>query len=703
MTSPPANVAQRRFNRHHPCPICGGHSDMPSGQGVRCWGYIAAGGDYVRCMREELAGPIPQGPDGAFPHKLGGLCMCGVEHAPGPVPVPRVHQNGKAVNIFEYQTAIYEYEDVYGNLWEKGRFEPPGQRKQFLWRTKGASRWTGGAKMDEMLLYGRESLAYGDDELVYLVEGEKTCRSLLDRGAVAVCLAGGAENRNLGPCLEALHDRRVVLWRDNDRAGDAYMRYIAEQLEGHVRELQYVFWEASPEKGDAFDYFAGGGTDAGLEAMLRTDLPPLLERSPDVVVVEGPKPPKWPEPPGDLAFQGLLGEIVDAIDPHTEADRVAVLVQLLAAFGNAIGSSPHCQVGATRHGLKLFAVIVGDSSKARKGESWSPVRQLFQTALPDWTLNRITSGLASGEGLIWGVRDPIEKKEPLKEKGKVVGYQDVLVDAGVEDKRLLIFESEFARCLAVMERQGNTLSSVVRDAWDHGTLNTLTKNSPARASNSHISIICHITLEELRMRLLEAEAANGFGNRFIFALAKRSKELPEPDPFGGTKLNGLAIELRETVFWASEQGEIRRDPDAREAWRSIYSQLSEAKPGLAGKLTARSEAQVLRLSALFALFAHSDVVKTDHLYAALELWDYCERSIDYIFGSSTGNPLADAAYAALQASQRLTRTELYNVFGRHESSGRIASAMRELINKGLVRSYTEATGGRPIEYWEAIA
>ena len=59
--------------------------------------------------------------------------------------------------------------------------------------------------------------------------------------------------------------------------------------------------------------------------------------------------------------------------------------QLLAAFGDLLGRGPHCVVDATRHGLNLFVVLVGDSSKARKGTSWS------QTGRPS-TLWAATAG-----------------------------------------------------------------------------------------------------------------------------------------------------------------------------------------------------------------------------------------------------------------------------------------------------------------------
>ena len=83
-----------------------------------------------------------------------------------------------------------------------------------------------------------------------------------------------------------------------------------------------------------------------------------------------------------------------------------------------------------------------------------------------WRHSCIQSGLSSGEGLIWAVRDAIFKTERAKEKGVVCDYQEVKVDAGVTDKRLLVIESEFASTLKVMAREGNTLSATIRQAWD---------------------------------------------------------------------------------------------------------------------------------------------------------------------------------------------------------------------------------------------
>ena len=186
--------------------------------------------------------------------------------------------------------------------------------------------------------------------------------------------------------------------------------------------------------------------------------------------------------------------------------------------GNAIGRSPHYQVESSRHRANLFAVLVGDSSKSRKGTSFERTKEIVKVSDESWCGDRIKGGLSSGEGFINEVRDPVQKyntKEKMFE----------ITDPGIADKRLMVVEQEFASVLSVADRQGNTISQNIRRAWDGNTLESLTKQSPLRATDPHISIIGHITFDELRARLSRTEMANGFANRFLYALVRRSKEI----------------------------------------------------------------------------------------------------------------------------------------------------------------------------------
>ncbi len=114
----------------------------------------------------------------------------------------------------------------------------------------------------------------------------------------------------------------------------------------------------------------------------------------------------WPAPLDESALHGLAGRFVRTIEPHSEADPVALLAQFLVAFGSAVGRAPHFVAEADRHGVNLGAVFVGETAKGRKGTSWGHARKVIMEADPDWSL-RMMSGLSSGEGLIWQVRDEI--------------------------------------------------------------------------------------------------------------------------------------------------------------------------------------------------------------------------------------------------------------------------------------------------------
>ena len=184
----------------------------------------------------------------------------------------------------------------------------------------------------------------------------------------------------------------------------------------------------------------------------------------DTGIVTLPAPAGWPEPPQGAAYHGLAGEIVRRIAPHTEADPVAILAQLLAGFGAAVGRGAWFTVEATRHHPNEFVIIVGDSAKSRKGSSWDHVARVISRADPSLPA-RIATGLSSGEGLIWAVRDPVGT-DPTSASG---------------EDRLLVLEPEFASVLKNASRDISTLSPVLRCAWDGRPLALLTRTAPARA------------------------------------------------------------------------------------------------------------------------------------------------------------------------------------------------------------------------------
>lgn len=391
----------------------------------------------------------------------------------------------------------------------------------------------------------------------------------------------------------------------------------------------------------------------------------------------------WPQPIDKVAYQGLIGEIVGTLEPHTEADPVAILIQSLITFGNIIGRSAFFRVEADKHYANENCIIVGDTSKGRKGTSDGLVNAIFTYNSPyvqSWFSDKVKSGLSSGEGITYHVRDAIDN------------------DQGIDDKRLLIKEPEFGSVLRVIERHGNTLSPVIRQAWDNGNLSVLTRNNPLKATDAHISITGHITATELRHYLYDVEIFNGLANRFVWVCVKRSKLLPEGGNFYSLDISCLKQKLIDTIDFARRVGEVKRDAVAREIWISTYPVLSSGGAGMAGAVLSRAEAHVMRLALLYALIDQSETIKQEHLKAALALWDYSAESVRFIFGDRTGDSIADRIFDTVcECPDGLSRNEIFNLFNRHEKRERIEDAILLLVRCKKVIITKIETAGRAKE------
>lgn len=380
----------------------------------------------------------------------------------------------------------------------------------------------------------------------------------------------------------------------------------------------------------------------------------------------------WPAPPDDAVYHGPLGEIVRAVAPHTEADPVGVLGTLLASVGACMGNLRFIYQGSAQ-APNLFVVLVGDSSTGRKGTAGSIAREVMNRAYPDWT-SLIVPGLGSGEGL--------------------VGY--LKANEKVGEPRALVMESEFGRLLTVMAREGSTLSPMVRDAWDGVPMGRILAREQSIVHSHHVGIVAHVTPVELRAKLSGTDAANGFGNRFIWLAVRRTRLVPFPaspveyiDPC-------LFAAVGAAIAEAQTPGEVPWSADARDAWEDLYLELTLHRPwGLLAAMTARTEAQIVRLALVYALLDRSSVIDVAHLRAARALWDYAVRSVASVFGTSTGDRHADALRAQL-ADGPLKWEDAKRALGVR-SAAELESAVALLESLGIAeRAKTRlATSKRP--------
>jgi hypothetical protein len=411
------------------------------------------------------------------------------------------------------------------------------------------------------------------------------------------------------------------------------------------------------------------------------------KRQPDSNTEPPTRPDRWPMLDPD-ALYGLAGEVVGTIAPHTEADPVALLVDFLAAFGSCVGPGPWAYGDGRKHPPRLNVVLIGETAKARKGTSRARIAPLFERVDPEWASEHVMGGLSSGEGLIAAVRDGDDDPADVGDSNKSA--------AGVQDKRLLVIEEEFARVLVAAGRKDNTLSTIIRQAWDDGNLRVMTRRDPIRATGAYISVLGHITTEEIRRRLEEVEVANGFANRFLFVAVRRSKLLPRGGRVADGEYSRITHITRTRVVGARGVRELTWSPDAGDLWDTLYEVMADDDGGgMAGALTARADAHTLRLSVAYALTDASSTIEVPHLEAAWALWNYASASVRHVFGDTSGDPIRDQLVAAIAERGEMSHAEQHDLFRRHVSRDTLLRVRASLISEGVLGERSIATGGRP--------
>ena len=394
-----------------------------------------------------------------------------------------------------------------------------------------------------------------------------------------------------------------------------------------------------------------------------------------------------------LGFHGILKNVVDAGTATSEASKIAVAANTIAYFCAMIGRNAYQEIGDSVVHCRPFFLLTGQSSKARKGTSESFPRKLFRRVdkiLAEraaaggnlgeanfWYLKE-RSGLSSGEGLAYQVRDESEKVDP-----KGIPMWDA-----VDDKRLLLIEPEFASVIASCRRETSTLSPTIRNAWDGKTLSTLNKNTPVTASAPHIVMVAHITGTELRKKIDSVEIGNGFLNRFVILHVSRDKLVPHPARTPDATVDDLAECLAGAVSFATASGKhndtiaCEMDDDARDYWSAIYPRLSKSLPGITGSLLGRSEVYCRMLAMVFALLDKTTTISAQHIKAAECWFDYGRQSIEYIFDETDrqvefdeNEALAKRVFEIIRDKPGITQTDINKGLSGHFTSEQIKAAL----------------------------
>lgn len=397
-------------------------------------------------------------------------------------------------------------------------------------------------------------------------------------------------------------------------------------------------------------------------------------------------PPAAPPVVDRSMYHGLLGEIVHAANPSTEADPVGVLASLVGHVGVVIGPDVYVQIGNTRHPLLIWPLLFGRTGSGRKGEAGETASVFLQEGAATY-LDIAVTGLSSGEGLIERIRDP----DPDNDKDQ----------GGTADKRLAVTEPEFASVMARAKREGSTLGYVLREAWTGKPLSVLNRRA-LHASTSHIGIVGHITPKEFRLRLADADMAGGTFNRFLPIYVERSKKLPIPAGVSEATIKKLGGQLGNAVTRAKHLGAIDLDQEASSLWvGELYDEFTEADDEDAAwtEFARRGAPYCRRIAALYAALDGRTAAGKADLAAAAALVRYAIDTAKYVLDGRRRDPRADRIVRALDGAGTtgLTRAEISALFSRNLSAEILTELLGALTESGRYEVFKRPTAGRPAE------
>lgn len=413
------------------------------------------------------------------------------------------------------------------------------------------------------------------------------------------------------------------------------------------------------------------------------------------------------------AYHGPAGAFVRQIEPDTESDPASILIQHLGAVGSAAGPSVGFTVNRTWHPMLINVMIVGPTGTGRKGGSATNALWPLRLANPHWHEHCISAGVSTGEGLIQHVRDPVIVMEEVEDETTLTGTdtRPKVTDPGATDKRACIVLSEATLLLKNIEKPGSLLSETVRDLWDKQSAQTLTKHDPIRTTGAHVNIMAQVTPRAVQDYLASAEIANGFANRFLFAWSPATtKRLPRGGSLTDIDIAPYVSHLKDVFRWASARDHVELDftRAAGSLWDGeMYDELNAQVPGILGELLARGAPYVRRLATVYALIDMEEQISLDHLQAARAVWEYCAESAAHIWGTRTGDDLADKLYDMLIESNHggMTRAEIRRQLKNNRITGDTITTrlhmLRDLRRADCEIEYHDQ--GRPTERWWAIS
>jgi hypothetical protein len=398
----------------------------------------------------------------------------------------------------------------------------------------------------------------------------------------------------------------------------------------------------------------------------------------------------------EVALDGPIGKWVTRTLPHSETSAAALLFQALTVFGNMIGATEHGGIAPgftaekSRHRTSMYVLLIGESAKAGKGDSWSQAYNFLSPLDLEW--NHLT-GVQTGEAIIKYMADDVETGEvAIINKEKVPHVKK----GGTKDRRLCIHEPEFGRVMHVSKRPGANIKDVLKVYWDSGSTANITASEQRVSTEVTLSFVTHVTPHELHIDTLDGDFFNGYLNRFLFVHTERTQRLPDAQGLPEHKLDILRGPLLWALEFAREEAPETYEfsDDAWDRWVQLNKDMEkedkeDVTDQIVSAMQSRKRPYVRRMAVIYAVSNMHDQIELSDLEAAIATYQYHVDTTKYHFGQYVSNPNANKLHKALLANPAgLLRSEITNeVFkrGKH-ASAQTEDAIRVLVEHGVAVS-----------------
>jgi hypothetical protein len=545
-------------------------------------------------------------------------------------------------------------------------------------------------------------------------EGEKAADAMNNalKGRMDLTMALGLHGQTIpiDEHIDSLSNVKThVLFGDNDEPGVRVM----DNLERHINALlpqaavaRVKHPEGAEPKSDAHDY-GPQAVDLVEEAMGTS----TIQEAAEVVEVEAaPYRKRKPKPVEKEHYIGLIGEAVERLDEHTEATREAMFMTLLTGICPLLGPYPHIgyPLNATPN---IFTCIVGPQNSGRKGTSWNVIEHSFLKKMAkalnpnddDWTSSRATS-VDSGQGII------------------------NLVSGGKPDRLFVI--QEFKALFDAANRDGSTVDSVLRQAYDRDSLQVNRARDTLRQDHANISFVTHITPADLTAETNNQWSSNGFFRRWDWVYSESDKEV------NGFQDEDLTLDLVDRLVLAIEYGRkygsVKFTPEAWDYWAQWRRSIQSDEENFISKATTGHESRVSRIALVLALideaaqadlpaldrtlgesleegptphqFSNKEIVGVEHIKAAIRWNQYSVDSLECVFHNRRFDYFTQKVLEALEENKELTLTQIQTqVLKGNKLKVNIAEYGKKLEAAGLIRRIMRRkegnTVGRKAEVW----